>query len=159
MNDFLRSRSRTVIRHWPIAALRVYTGLFLAYHGLDKIRRNDFAEEMAGFLNSTLESSFAFYRPFIENVVLPNAGVFAGLVAWGEFLAGVALALGLATRYAALAGALMVANFWFAKGQGLFAGQNHDVVWLVILLVLALIPAGRIHGLDDGLYDRLPFLR
>jgi hypothetical protein len=50
-------------------------------------------------------------------------------------------------------------NFWFAKGEGFFAGSNHDVVWLVILLVLAFVPAGRIAGLDDGLSDRLPFLR
>ena len=50
-------------------------------------------------------------------------------------------------------------NFWFAKGIGFFAGQNHDVVWLFIFIVLGFIPAGKVAGLDDGLSDRLPFLR
>jgi len=69
------------------------------------------------------------------------------------------LILGLATRYAAAAGAFLVINFWLAKGQGALDGTNHDVVWLVIFLVLALVPAGRIAGLDDGLADRFRLLR
>ena len=72
---------------------------------------------------------------------------------------GLAMIVGLATRYAAAAGALLVLNFWFAKGQGFLDGTNHDVVWLVIFIVLGLVPAGRIAGLDDGLSDKLPFLR
>jgi thiosulfate dehydrogenase [quinone] large subunit len=90
---------------------------------------------------------------------LPGKELFAVLVAWGELAIGLALILGLATRYAAFVGAFMVLNFWFAKGLGVFAGANHDVVWCVILIVLGLIPAGKIAGLDDGLSDRLPFLR
>jgi uncharacterized membrane protein YphA (DoxX/SURF4 family) len=66
---------------------------------------------------------------------------------------------GLATRYAAVAGALLVVNFWFAKGEEILAGTNHDVVWLVIFIVLGLIPAGKFAGLDDGLSDKLRFLR
>ena len=92
-------------------------------------------------------------------MVIPHSGLFAGLVAYGELLIGIALILGLATRYASIAGALLVANFWLAKGQGVLDGSNHDVVWLVIFLVLALIPAGKIAGLDDGLSDRFRFLR
>ena len=159
MSDYLEGRHRPRLRLWPIAALRIYAGLFFAWHGLGKLRREDFADGLAGFVSANLESAFSFYRPFIEGVVLPNKALFAGLVAWGEFAAGIALILGLATRYAAAACAFMVLNFWFAKGQAVLAGQNHDVVWFVILAVLALLPAGRVAGLDDGLADRLRFLR
>ena len=159
MVDRISSRTNVVLRQWPIVLLRVYTGVFFAYHGIGKLRQDDFAGGLAGFLSSSLESSFSFYRPFIESVALPSAGIFAPLVAWGEVAIGLALILGLATRYAAFIGAFMVLNFWFAKGLGFFAGANHDIVWFVILIVLGSIPAGKTAGLDDGLSDRLPFLR
>lgn len=51
-------------------------------------------------------------------------------------------------------------QFWpIAMLRVYTAGSNHDSVRLVILLMLALVPAGRIAGLDDGLCDRKPFLR
>ncbi len=118
MIDRLRSRSHARIRHWPIALLRVYTGIFFAYHGFGKLTNNQFSDGMVGFLNGRADNSPAFYRAFIELVVLPNKAFFAGLVTFGELAIGLALILGLATRYAAFAGALLVANFWMAKGQG-----------------------------------------
>lgn len=159
MLDRLDPKPHSRLKLWPIALLRVYAGVFFAWHGIAKLGGGDFAGGMSGFLNSNLESSFRFYRPFVEAVVLPNKAVFATLVSWGEIAIGVALLVGLATRYAAFAGAFLVANFWFATGQGVLAGNNHDVVWLVLLLVLGLVPAGRIAGLDDGLSDRFRFLR
>jgi len=159
MLDRIDSKTRKRVQLWPIAFLRVYTGNYFAWHGFGKVRNANFAEGMSGFLNARIDESFSFYRPFIETVVLPNQAVFAALVAWGELLLGLALIVGLATRYASFAGAFLVTNFWFAKGEAFLAGSNHDAVWLVILLVLALVPAGRIAGLDDGLSDRMPFLR
>ncbi|MDA0679798.1 MAG: DoxX family membrane protein [Proteobacteria bacterium] len=159
MVDRIDSRSRLAIQHWPIVMLRVYTGLFFAWNGFSKLQRGNFADGMEGFLNAQADKSFEFYRSFIEFIVIPNKAVFASLVSWGEFSIGIAMILGLATRYAAAAGALLVLNFWFAKGQGFFDGTNHDAVWLVIFVVLGMVPAGRIAGLDDGFSDRLPFLR
>lgn len=159
MVDRIDIRAPVALRQWPIVLLRVYTGVFFSVHGVSTLRSNDFATGLSDFLARNLESSYSFYRPFIESVVLPNKAIFAGLVAWGELGIGLALILGLATRYAAFIGAFMVLNFWFAKGLGVFADQNHDIVWFVILIVLGFIPAGKIAGLDDGLSDRLPFLR
>ena len=159
MKDFLESRSHGALRHWPIAVLRIYTGVFFAWNGLGNIRRDDFADGMEGFLDSQLANSFDFYRPFIESVVLPNNSMFAAMVAWGELAVGLAMLVGLATRYAAAAGAFLVLNFWFAKGLPILGGTNHDVVWFVIFVVLGMLPAGKIAGLDDGLSDKLPFLR
>jgi len=146
------------IRHWPIVLLRIYTGVFFVYNGFGKIRRDNFSDGMVGFLNGQAENSFSFYRPFVESVVLPNKELFAFLVGWGEFAIGISMILGLATRYGAIAGAVLVANFWFAKGQGVLAGQNHDVVWMIIFIVLAGLHAGRSMGLDEKLSGRFRFL-
>jgi len=159
MVDRLESKPHGRLRLWPVVLLRVYTGVFFVWHGISKLRGGNFVDGMSNFINGSLDGSFGFYRPFLEGVVLPNASLFAGLVAWGETAIGAALILGLATRYAAFAGVFLMANFWFAKGEAVLAGSNHDVVWMVILLVLGLMPAGKIAGLDDGLSDRLPFLR
>ncbi len=159
MVDRIDSRSHGAVKHWPIVVLRVYTGLFFAWNGFSKVSRDNFADGMAGFLNSQLENSFAFYRPFIESVVLPNKTMFAAMVAWGELAVGLAMIVGLATRYAAATGAILVLNFWFAKGAPVFDGTNHDLLLFVVFVVLGMVPAGKIAGLDDGLSDVLPFLR
>lgn len=159
MADRLGSRSQGALKLWPIVMLRVYTGLYFGWHGVSKIARGNFEEGMTGFLNNNLESAGTFYRTFIELVVLPNKGLFAILVQWGELAIGIALVLGLATRYAAFSGVVMMLNFWLAKGGGIFTGASSDFVWMIIFLALGFFPAGRVAGLDDGLSDRLPFLR
>ncbi len=158
MSSLNRFVSKKTVHLWPISVLRVYTGVFFIYYGYGKISRGNFAEGLSGFVNSQLENSFGLMRPFLESVVLPNDQLFAFLVSWGELAIGLALILGLATRYASIAGALMVAAFWFTKGQGVLDAQNHDAIWFVIFLVLATVHAGRMHGLDARLSDRLRFL-
>jgi len=159
MVDRFKSSGQGRIKLWPIAALRIYAGVFFTYNGFRKVINEKFTDGMVGFLNGRADQSPEFYRAFLESWVIPNKAFFAGLVTFGEIAIGLALILGLATRYASVAGALLVTNFWLAKGQGVLDGTNHDVVWLVIFLVLALVPAGRIAGLDDGLSDKFRFLR
>ncbi len=155
LNEFTRKK---LTHLWPITLLRVYSGVFFAYYGFGKIKRGNFADGLEGFVNGNLENSFGLIRPFLESVVLPNKAVFAIMVSWGELLIGLALIAGLATRYASIAGAVMVAVFWFTKGQGFLAAQNHDAIWFMIFIVLAAIHAGRIHSLDAKLADRFRFL-
>ncbi len=155
LNEFTHKK---LTHLWPITLLRVYTGVFFAYHGFGKIRRGGFADGLEGFVSGRLESSYGLIRPFLESVVLPNKAVFGIMVSWGELLIGLGLIVGLATRYASIAGAIMLAAFWFTKGQGFFDGQNHDAIWFMIFVVLATIHAGRIHSLDAKLADRFRFL-
>lgn len=155
LNEFTRKKHAHL---WPITLLRVYTGVFFLYYGFGKLTNPDFADGLSGFVSGNLEKCFGFIRPFLESVVLPNNGAFAFLVSWGEFLIGGALIVGLATRYASIAGALMVAVFWFTKGQGFLSAQNHDSIWLMIFIVLAAVHAGRMHSLDSKLADRFRFL-
>ena len=151
-------RDAPALRDWPIVVLRVYTGIYFLYYGVGKLRRDNFADSVGNFVISNLESCFGFFRPVMESVFLPNKAVFALLVAWGEFALGIALIFGLMTRYAAIAGAFMVAIFWFAKGQGILDSKNHDIIWLIILIVLAGLHAGRVMGLDQRLSQRFRFL-
>ena len=153
LDDFRASKINT----WPILLLRVYTGVFFLYFGVRKILNPNFSDGLAGFIGAQ-ENTVGFYRPFLESVVVPYKEVFAFLVGWGEVLLGVALIIGLATRYAAFVGAFMVLNFWLAKGQFVLDAQNHDVIWFVILIVLGGLHAGRTMGLDTKLASRYRFL-
>ena len=155
LNEF---RDKKTVHLWPITLLRVYTGVFFLYYGFGKVRNPNFADGLAGFVSGRLDESAAFIRPFLESLVLPNKAVFAFLVGWGELAIGIALILGFATRWASIAGAVMVGAFWFTKGQGFLDAQNHDVIWFMIFVVLAAVHAGRIHGVDERLAGRFRFL-
>jgi uncharacterized membrane protein YphA (DoxX/SURF4 family) len=74
-----------------------------------------------GFLNGAIEKSTAgphpevphWYHRLAEDIFLPNADLLAYLVAYGELVVGIALAVGLLTRLAALAGVAMnLAYLW-----------------------------------------------
>ena len=156
MSSLDEFRSSKAIREWPIVLLRVYTGIFFLKYGWGKVMNPEFSEGLAGFLGGQ-EATFGFYKPIAEFAVA-NKGLFAFLVGYGEVALGVFLILGLATRYAAFAGAFLVANFWFAKGQGILEAQNHDVIWIIILIVLGGLHAGRVMSLDQKLVGRFKFL-
>lgn len=155
LNEFSSKKAANL---WPVTVLRVYTGIFFLKYGYGKLTNPNFADGLAGFVTGNLEKCFGFMRGFLESVVIPHSGLFGFLVTWGELLLGVCLILGLATRYAAIAGAFMVAMFWFTKGQGLLDAQNHDAIWFFILLTLAAVHAGRVHSVDAKLADRFRFL-
>jgi thiosulfate dehydrogenase [quinone] large subunit len=159
MSDLNEFSQKKTAHLWPITLLRIYTGMFFLKFGFAKVGNPDFAKGLTGFVTGNLENSFGFMRGFLESVVLANTGVFAFLVSWGEVLIGFCLIVGLATRYAAIAGALMVAAFWFTKGQEFLDGQNHDAMWFVIFIVLATVHAGRQHSLDEKLKHTFRFLR
>lgn len=53
----------------------------------------------------------SWYASFLQSVVVPNAGVFAYLVAFGEILVGLALIFGCFTGIAALFGLFMNINY------------------------------------------------
>lgn len=80
MVDRIDYKSRRRFQLWPVALLRIHTGIFFAWHVFGKISGGNFADSMSMFLTFRLESSFPFYRPFIEVFVLPyTAGRVAGL--------------------------------------------------------------------------------
>jgi uncharacterized membrane protein YphA (DoxX/SURF4 family) len=97
-------------------------------------------------------------RPFVNNVVLANWGFFQWVVVAVEVGAGALLVLGLATRGAALVALgqqLFLALVYLSSNRWMFE-QPHEYVPLI---VLALVPAGRIWGLDGPLLRSRPALR
>lgn len=92
---------------------------------------------------TTADGTPGWYVWFLENVVEPNAGLFATLVALGEFAAGLGLLVGLLTGMAAFGGVFLNANFILAGSLGV----NPALVILGTLIVLAWRNAGWI-GLD-----------
>ena len=83
---------------------------------------------------------------FLQNVVQPNASIFATLVALGETAVGLALLLGLLTGIAAFGGVFMNGNFVLAGALG----SNPVLIVLGALLMVAWRNAGWI-GLDRWL--------
>lgn len=105
---------------------------------------------VAGFAQGAMQQTggehpqvTGWYARFLEAVVVPNAGLFAFLVTFGETLVGLALILGLFTGIAAFFGAFMNASFIFAGT----AGANPLMFILAIFLMLAWRVAGY-WGLD-----------
>lgn len=94
---------------------------------------------------------YGWYRDFLRLLIAQHTqGWFAHLIAWGEFLTGVALLLGAFTAVAACCGALLNFNYMLAGSASL-----NPVLFLgAVLLVLAWRVAG-IVGLDRWL---LPLL-
>ena len=63
MVDRLMSNLHAALRLWPIVLLRIYTGLFFAWHGFGKLQRGNFAEGLEGFLNAQAGKTFGFINP------------------------------------------------------------------------------------------------
>lgn len=105
--------------------LRVVVGIVFIAHGWDKIQN---MEGVIGFFGSL------GFAPF-----------FAYLVAYVEFLGGIALLVGIYTRLAGylLALVMLVAIFKVKLSGGLLGGYELDLVLLASLLALAGMGAGK----------------
>jgi uncharacterized membrane protein YphA (DoxX/SURF4 family) len=90
----------------------------------------------------------------VNDLLLPNWSVVQWLITFGEITIGLLLVLGLASRLGALMGlgqTLFLAYLYLANDRWMFE-QPHEIVPLVLL---ALVPSGRVWGLDG----RLPWRR
>ncbi|MEK4670218.1 DoxX family protein [Niallia sp. FSL R7-0271] len=153
MLDLLRKNN---IAAGILAVFRIYLGYQFIHAGYGKIVGGSF--DASGFLQGAIASSTGdhpavqgWWAAFLENVALPNAGLFTFLVQWGELLVGIALILGLFTNFAAIMGMMM--NFSF-----LFSGTvstNAQMILLAIFVVVAGANAGKF-GLDKY---TMPYLK
>ena len=97
-------------------------------------------------------------RPFVNNVILANWAFFQWGVVLIEVGFGGLLLIGLASRGAALiclGQQLFLALVYFSSNRWVFE-QPHEYVPLI---VLAIVPAGRMWGLDAWLLRNYPRLR
>ena len=84
-----------------------------------------------------------WYGWFLANVVVPNAGVFAYIITFGEVLVGLGLIFGCLTGIAAFFGLVMNLNFMLAGAVSI----NPVIGTLALFLVLAWRIAGY-YGID-----------
>ncbi len=137
--------------------LRLTVGVAFLVGGQGKIAAGNwgaaYEPSLREFVMANLENAYSFYRPVLESLVLPHAGKFAVLVAWGELLIGVSIFLGLFTRFGAAVGLFAVLNYTFAVGVGVWVpGLATLYVWA--LFTLFACSAGRSMGADQLLRSR-----
>ncbi|HYL21847.1 MAG TPA: DoxX family membrane protein [Gemmatimonadales bacterium] len=145
------------VPRWTLLLLRLYLGAAFLRAAANKIGAswNPWPGWMAGFIHTQLPHTVPLYRGFLADVVIPHAGFFAPAVACAEVAVGCCLILGLATRAAAIAGAVLTLNYLLMKG-GPFLLPNNDPVFILGGIALCVGAAGRAYGLDYLLQRRFP---
>lgn len=109
----------------------------------------------AGAAGEIASEAWPVWAGFLRNFVVPNAGAVAWLIAAGELAVGIGLVLGLLTRAACAGGAVLVLTFllgqFYAPGGSwadwITAGLTSKF-GLLLLVLLALVDAGKTWGLD-----------
>ncbi len=134
---------------WLWLVVRLYLASVFVPAGWDKVTSGEWVfgdgSPIQGMVSGAMasEGTPVWYVWFLENIVQPNASLFATLVALGELAAGLGLLVGLLTGIAAFGGVFMNANFVLAGALG----SNPALIILGTFLVLAWRNAGWI-GLD-----------
>jgi uncharacterized membrane protein YphA (DoxX/SURF4 family) len=164
------AQARMMSSHWfgrAMAALRVYFGLVYLHNGIAKLLPavdGLWPDSPLGFViqatgDRSAQSILQFevvtqphpvgpYRDLVENVVLPNFGVFVAGIGVLETVVGLLLILGLLTPLAAILAAGMALHLQFATLWNDKWLYEYSLEWLP-LLCLAAFRAGRWHGLDE----------
>jgi thiosulfate dehydrogenase [quinone] large subunit len=167
----------TTTKARAIAALRIALGAGFLYAGLEKVLQfaGTGAFSAAGFLGHA--TGGAVPGSAATTIVNPthdfwvslagNAGAVSTinfLVQAGEIAIGIALILGLATRFASIAGAVMMGLFYVANWSFATGPFNEQFMYGAIAIVLALVGAGEYFGLDAAIektswFEHTPRLR
>jgi thiosulfate dehydrogenase (quinone) large subunit len=154
-----------------LALFRVLVGIIFLWAGLEKLTGAD-PFDASGFLkfgtNGTLGWPFVSGTPADGTVFNPthdfwvslagNPGLMSVinfLVVAGEIGIGIALILGLFTRFAGAMGTLMMLLFFFAAWDFAYGIVNQHLTYAVVCATLTGLGAGRYYGLDGVLADRV----
>jgi len=129
-----------------VAASFVLIRIYLSYMWLTNAENKLIYDFSIGTMLETEVNSGtlpSWWAGFMKIFVLPNTGLFEALVTIGELCVGVAILLGVFTRFSALMGAIMNFSFFMTFQAAL------DIQMLVLHLLIVLVAAnaGRI-GLD-----------
>ena len=149
------------------AALRIFFGRVWLSNGLANLfgtgnydwgffSFNLFTRDAARSIasNASGKSQLAPLGAFYRDVVVANWGFFGILFAIAELAIGLGLLLGIATRLAAVGGLLLLTPIWVMLWHTNLYLWGEYPLDLLPLLLLAIVPAGRVFGLDHGLAAR-----
>lgn len=139
-----------------IAALRIVIGLMFITTWLSNVTKNLYTPDglLDFFTNSfpQSENPLTWYAAFIDGVILPIRTVFAPFQLVMEFVLGLALVLGVFTRFFSLVGIFFLMNTFLAT-------FGHDWPWAYLLPISMLgvvwiTKAGRVYGIDQFLMKK-----
>ena len=82
-----------------------------------------------------------------------NSAVTDNVVMWGQVAIGLALIVGAATRWTAVAGGLMIGLFYIAQLPPEHGWVSDKVIYILALNVLWVVRAGTYFGLDGWLVN------
>lgn len=152
-----------------VAVARVVIGVIFLWAGLAKfLGAGDEGFSAAGFLQFGTGGTLGW--PFVgegaEGPFNPTADLWMGLagnealmtvinflVVFGQIAIGIALILGIFTRFAAAMGALMMLFFFLAAWEFEHGIVNQHLTYTVVTFGLAIVGAGNYYGLDAALGD------
>jgi uncharacterized membrane protein YphA (DoxX/SURF4 family) len=138
---------------WLSNAIAKLAGVGTFHWGFTTFNLVDQATAQAILRQASTSTAIPPLRFFYGSVVLANWGFFEWFLALAEIGVGIGLALGLLTRVAALGGFLLIAPI------GLMLLTTNQYLWtypldLFPLVLLAVVPAGRVFGVDRVLAVR-----
>jgi thiosulfate dehydrogenase [quinone] large subunit len=138
---------------WALLAARVFMGTFFLYEASNQLRKGWIGGDgLRNMIASALRdhSIPGPYRSFLENVVIEHDQLFTLLVIPGEIAVGVALVLGIATRFTAIVALSMNVNFAIMNGV-VTAGGLFDVLFVVLEVLLIAFAARQALSADAAL--------
>jgi uncharacterized membrane protein YphA (DoxX/SURF4 family) len=150
------------------AALRIFTGCVWLSNGLAKLFNVGGID--LGFFSGNLitlgaargiatdasaKTQIAPLGAFYRDVVLPHWGAFGPFLTAAELAVGLGLIFGVASRLAALGAILLIGPIWVMLWHTNLYLWEYPAEDLFPLLLLAIVPAGRVAGLDNRLAARL----
>ena len=135
-----------ILARGALVLLRIYLGTIFLVAVLPKLQQDSLPSSPATS-SGRLERAHPSISQFLEQVVLPNAAIFATLVTGAELFVGITLVLGLLTRFSA-AVAVSALNYMLAKGAWFWTPSSNDAAFVAIGLALLIGAAGRTLGVD-----------
>jgi thiosulfate dehydrogenase [quinone] large subunit len=152
-----------------ILAFRLTIGWVFLFAGIEKLFLSGHAFDASKFLQfgtlgtaagaaegAIVNPTHAFWVDLATNGTAMNIVNF--LVPFGQVAIGLALILGLATRFAGLMGALMMAFIGLASWDFANGIVNYHFVLMLSSLILAVIAAGEVYGVD-AVVDEQPIVK
>jgi thiosulfate dehydrogenase [quinone] large subunit len=141
-----------------LAILRIMVGYHFLSVGSGKLNAQFFTgEQLVRQLAGVDADPIGLHRAFITSIVIPNASLFAYLVAFGEVLIGLSLLAGLLVRVSSLFGAFHNLNIYLAIGWAAGGAQlSVNRIYILMHLIFVIVGAGRSLGLDGLLKKRFP---
>ena len=124
-------------------AIRLYLAFVWLVNGGLKLADRTFTQpggQCEKWLREFTAATSGPYHAFVTSIVIPHVTVFATLVEWGETLAGVALLLGIFTRFSAWSSIFLAVNYWVMRGAyasiGGYADIEPDLIALAAVVLM-----------------------